>query len=135
VIQKNTCKQDNLGIPRCLAAEIDCTDPSGYIGKGCSTSADCCNLPCVPNPSGNPPLICGGTQCVPSGGSCTTTADCCAGIPCIVAPGATKGTCNNPPPPPDGGTPCAAYGQQCTTSGDCCNGVPCTNGFCVIIVN
>src|SRR5262249_3161274 len=62
VLQKNTCKQDNLGIPRCLAAELNCADPSTYTGKACSSSADCCNLPCVPNPAGTPPFICGGAK-------------------------------------------------------------------------
>jgi hypothetical protein len=132
VLQKNTCKQDNLGIPRCLAAEIDCTDPSDYVGKACSTSADCCNLPCVPNPSGDPPFICG-SACVPAGGACTTTADCCAGLPCSIPPGSTQGICGELPKE-DAGIPCAAYGQACTTAADCCNEVPCTNGFCVYVV-
>jgi hypothetical protein len=68
---------------------------------------------------------------VPSGDSCTVSADCCAGSICHTAPGSTMGTCIAPPPPsvdagppPDGGV-CATYGQACTKAGDCCTGIPC----------
>jgi hypothetical protein len=155
VLQLNTCKQDNLGIPRCLAAEIDCTDPQNYVGQACASSADCCNLPCVPNPDGDPPFVCGGDSCVAAGGACTTTADCCRGLPCTILPGATSGICGGVIT--DGGVPdsgvggstgtggtsstggmptggtggtCSSYGQACEMTSDCCNGVPCTNGFC-----
>jgi hypothetical protein len=146
------CQQDILGIPRCTLG-----------GDACATSADCCGLPCVPNPSwvvGSttvPPFVCGGI-CVGVGGACTTTADCCPGLPYIAPPGSTRGTCGggpppsgdggtnpppgdgggNPPPPPppgDGGPPCADYGQVCSVSSDCCSGIPCNRGRCVIIVN
>jgi hypothetical protein len=148
-----TCKQDNLGIPRCLAAGIDCTDPTNFIGQACASSADCCNLPCVPNPDGDPPFVCGGDSCVAAGGACTTTADCCRGLPCTILPGATSGICGGVPDmdggvgtggtgsggttgtggTPTGGTGggCSAYGQGCETVDDCCNAVPCTNGFCI----
>jgi hypothetical protein len=134
----DTCKQDNLGIPRCLAALIDCTDPTQYQGKACASSADCCNLPCVPNPAGTPPFICG-SACVQAGGACTTTADCCAGIACYVPQGSAVGICGGGPSPdagvPDSGPNCADYGQGCTTGADCCNGVPCTatevGSFCI----
>jgi hypothetical protein len=138
VLQHNTCKQDNLGIPRCLAAEIDCGDPQNFVGAACATSADCCNLPCVANPQGNdPPFVCAG-ECIPSGGSCTNSADCCAGIPCLLSPGSTMGTCAAGPPNGgnDGGTPdnCSDYGQGCNDASDCCNGIPCNGGFCVLII-
>jgi hypothetical protein len=110
-----------------------------------------------------PPFVCGG-ECVGSGGSCTTSADCCPGLPCTVPPGSTRGTCGSPPSgdagqpppgdaappvgdanPPDDATiadapvdgpkpPCAEYGQICTTSSDCCNGVPCVDGRCRYVV-
>ncbi len=132
VLQKNTCKQDSLGIPRCLIAEIDCTNPSAFSGKACASSADCCGLPCTPNPSGNPAFVCNGsaTKCVDTGGSCTTSADCCSGLPCVLPPGSSSGTCGAATPPPDGGTLCAAVGQQCSASTPCCNGIPCENGVC-----
>jgi hypothetical protein len=161
VLQYQTCKQDNLGIPRCLAGEIDCEDPQNYVGHACASSADCCNLPCVPNADGDdPPFVCGGDSCVPAGGACTTTADCCRGLPCNIAPGSTMGTCGGGDVPDSGsggtngsggtsstggsdtggnstggmagtGGSCSAYGQACETTADCCNGVPCTAGFCL----
>ncbi|HEY3235735.1 MAG TPA: hypothetical protein VGJ84_13545, partial [Polyangiaceae bacterium] len=140
VQQYNTCKQDNLGIPRCtIQPNLDCTDPSAYVGKACASSADCCKLPCVPNPGGTPPYICG-SACVPEGGTCTTTADCCAPLLCEIQPGSTNGTCKKPlpPPPMDAGPPppppCAAYGQACMVDSDCCNGVPCMGNVCQIVV-
>jgi hypothetical protein len=49
----DTCKQDNVGVPRCAFAQ--CVNPGG----SCASSADCCNgAPCVPNPGGNPPYVC-----------------------------------------------------------------------------
>ena len=139
----DTCKQDNLGIPRCTGAA--CVD----AGTACSSSADCCNgNPCVPSKvDGGPEFTCYPFQCVQSCGSCSNNADCCPGSNCL------NGTCdpcgggtpgdggapgdggNGPdgsglppdggaPPPPDGG--CASYGQVCATSAECCNGVPCT---------
>jgi hypothetical protein len=129
VLQFDTCKLDNLGIPRCLAAEIDCTDPSEYEGMNCATSADCCGLPCTPSGSGEfPPLICGGEQCVSSGGVCTTTADCCAGLPCVIEAGSSQGTCGDTP------IGCSEYGQACTTADDCCSGLPCENGVCGSVI-
>ena len=138
------CKQDLLGIPRCTAeSDRDCTAGAPPPGTPCASSADCCNKPCVPNPAGAPPFICGGGECVPTEGACTTTADCCVGTSCNIPPGASTGSCGPPPPPvstPDGGTvdagvTCAQYGQTCTQNSDCCTGVPCTNGRCIIIVN
>jgi len=103
VLQNATCKQDNLGIPRCLAAEVDCTDPDSYSGKACATSADCCNLPCVPNPDGDPAFVCG-KGCVNADGACTTSADCCSGLPCNVMPGSSSGVCGDVPGSGTGGT-------------------------------
>jgi hypothetical protein len=101
---QDTCKLDNVGVPRCT--ESACVN----AGQACSTSADCCNgLPCVPNPTdaGSKFVCYGGGSCVPSCGGCTINADCCVGETCVVAQGTTSGICgpcNQPPPPPDGGT-------------------------------
>lgn len=124
---ENCCKQDALGIPRCLVAFVDCAQAIPPAGTTCATSADCCGNPCIANK-------CLGTICVPRGGECTSNADCCPGLPCTVPPGATKGTCGGVTgdagtPPVDGGD-CALYGQTCEQSADCCNGVPCTNLRC-----
>jgi hypothetical protein len=114
------CQQDILGIPRCTMNAQPCNDAGVAVGQKCSTSADCCGLPCVPNPNftpdgGAPPFVCGGI-CVGNGGTCTTTADCCPGLPCTMPPGSTRGICGRPPsgdagipdgsiPPPDDATP------------------------------
>src|SRR5205814_6682360 len=92
-VNKNplVCQQDLLGIPRCTDVG-DCADAGTLAGKSCASSADCCGLPCVPNPTaGGAPFICGGT-CVSSGGACTTNADCCPGLPCVTPPASTVGT-------------------------------------------
>jgi hypothetical protein len=152
------CQQDFLGIPRCTMAGQPCDDAGSKAGQPCATSADCCGLACVPNPNlsgdaGMAPFVCGG-ECVGRGGSCTTAADCCPGLPCTLPPGSTRGTCNPPPPsgdagqppggstdanvpdlpPIDGGPVCAEYGQSCMMMSDCCNNVPCINGRCIYIV-
>jgi hypothetical protein len=122
VLQFDTCRFDNLGIPRCtVAADIDCASPASRIGQTCATSADCCGVyPCVPDGAGV--LRCA-AGCVPSGGTCTTAADCCSRLPCELAPGALTGTCGL-------AGACSDYGQVCASSSDCCNNVPCTGGFC-----
>jgi hypothetical protein len=134
---KDTCKQDNEGVPRC--ADAICVSP----GSSCASSADCCDgAPCVPSPSGTPPFVCSGSACVPACGACTDNGDCCPGFACDLPPASTHGTCG--PCTPDAGVPdggskdggthkdagCALYGQICTTSSQCCDGVPCFEGRC-----
>ena len=130
----SVCQQDNLGIPRCTGAG-DCKEAGSKAGQPCASSADCCGLPCLPNSAdGGSAFICGGSDCVPTDGACTSDADCCSGLPCVAPPGSTKGSCGPPPvipdAGPDSGPQCALYGQNCTQSSDCCNNVPCTNGKC-----
>ncbi len=134
----DTCKQDNVGVPRCAFAQ--CQD----AGASCASSADCCNgTPCVPVDGGYQCYT--GGSCVPTCGACTNNADCCPGETCITQLGGSGvcGPCGGPTP--DGGTgdggtvndggtvvdsgpTCALYGQQCTMNSDCCNSVPCSNG-------
>jgi hypothetical protein len=143
VQQYDTCKQDNLGVPRCsYAGDAGCIPVDA--GTQCASSADCCNLnPCVPDGDGG--FTCYPQTCVPVNGPCTNDGDCCPGGHCYIQGGQTSGSCQ---PNSDGGTsdgggadggdggpPCAYYGQTCTTSSDCCNNIPCTNGRCVIPVN
>jgi hypothetical protein len=136
---EDTCKQDNMGVPRCTGAQ--CVG----AGSSCASSADCCNgAPCVPNPSGNPPFVCSGSSCVAACSSCSDNADCCPGLACEISAGSTSGVCG----PCGGGSAgdagtsagdggatgvdagCALYGQICTTSAQCCDGVVCTGGRC-----
>lgn len=144
----NCCRQDALGIPRCLQIASDCTANPPPPGTACSTSADCCNLPCVNG-------ACGST-CVGTGGACTSTSDCCPGLPCAIPPGATTGICGGTVlqdggvsdaslPGTDGGVitqdagydggdgggstvVCSLYGQMCDSTHPCCNNVPCDVG-------
>jgi hypothetical protein len=144
---EDTCKQDNVGVPRCTGAQ--CVAP----GSSCASSADCCNgAPCVPNAGGNPPYVCYGSSCVPACSACSNNADCCPGTACEQPQGSVTGTCGpchgggtgDGGTSGDGGTTngdggyadagCALYGQVCTTSSDCCNGVPCTSGRCEVPV-
>ncbi|MDB4942083.1 MAG: hypothetical protein JWP97_1617 [Labilithrix sp.] len=121
----NCCRQDALGIPRCLVAYVgDCSTPPP-AGSTCATSADCCGNPCIGNK-------CAGATCVPKGSECTSSADCCPGVSCSFPSGGGKGTCGGTTTTADAGTPgnCALYGQTCGETADCCNGVPCTSGRC-----
>ncbi len=139
---ENCCAKDALGIPRCLIKPVDCTGTDGGAPPGpgavCATSADCCGNPCVNNKCG------AAGSCVKAGGTCTISADCCPGIPCVQAPGSTKGVCGGTLTSDggvtdagtsdggnlaDGGT-CSLYGQLCASAAACCNGVPCTEGRC-----
>jgi hypothetical protein len=126
----DTCRLDNLGIPRCTAAPgQDCTNPEDYVGEDCATSADCCGLPCTPSGSGEfPPTVCGGETCVDQGGVCTNNADCCAGLPCVLEPGSTQGLCGDTP------GDCTEYGQECTDASECCSDLPCEGGTCGSII-
>jgi hypothetical protein len=88
-------------------------------------------------PGANGVLTCFPTVCVPSCGTCSTSADCCPGTLCL---GGICGPCGggNPDggtsteagPPSDSGLSCAAYGQICTQTSDCCNNIPCLSGRC-----
>jgi len=80
----------------------------------------------VPVPGSEFDLVCG-DGCQQTDETCTTSADCCSGLPCVIAPGEVSGVCGVP-------GECAEYGQSCTTAEDCCNGVPCTDGFCINVV-
>jgi hypothetical protein len=138
----DTCKQDNVGVPRCAPAQC------ASAGSACASSASCCNgAPCVPNPvdGGAPRYMCSATQCVAACGGCSNNADCCPGTSCVTAPGSAQGVCGpcggtppgdagTAPPPPDAGSgSCALYGQVCATTADCCGGVPCTGGRCIAL--
>jgi hypothetical protein len=150
---KDTCKQDNVGVPRCAGACVG-------AGQACASSANCCGgLPCVPNPvaGASPPYVCSGQQCIAACGSCTTNADCCPGTTCALGTGSAAGICgpcggsvdggpadgggtgtldggdDAAPTPPDAAI-CAVFGQVCQADGDCCNGLPCLGGRCGVVV-
>ncbi len=150
----SVCQQDILGIPRCTAVG-DCSPGSAqsYVGKACASSADCCGLFCLPNAAaGGAPFVCGAT-CVTAGGQCTTSADCCPGLPCVLLPGSSAGTCGASIPTDggtasgdapsdagggagggnagtDGGSPAAADSGSvgCALYGQDCTTLPCCSG-------
>ena len=95
-----------------------------YKGNGgCpsnSTRNDCCAAPgnsgmCKLDKLGIPRCY-GLGACVPAGGDCASSADCCNNLPCVPdAAGHLK--C--------GAAPCVPQGGVCTTTADCCAGMPC----------
>jgi hypothetical protein len=140
-VGSGTCSDGSTGVfvgsdPKCCRAP----------GQTCNTASECCGLrPCVPDSTGT--LRCytnttpdggttggndggttggndGGIICVPSGGGCTATGDCCTGMTCNFD-GETY-NCGPPSTPPGDGGLCAFYGQGCNDSTPCCNGVQCT---------
>jgi hypothetical protein len=120
-----------------------CSNPTGCDPEGdvcglaqgtntCGNSRhDCCN--CMPpkincckiDRSGVPRCYTIGA-CIPSGGVCTNSSECCMGLPCV----------------PDNagvlhcGTACIPPGGVCTATSDCCQGLTCnvpggkTSGTC-----
>jgi hypothetical protein len=112
------CKLDSTGIPRCFGgAAGPC--PKGYtgvspcciaVGSTCQFKDQCCgSTPCVPDSLGV--LRCSVVACQPSGGVCTSGADCCAGLGCV-------------------NFLCAAAarsfaGQACSPTAGCCTGLNC----------
>jgi hypothetical protein len=130
VLNYDTCKQDNLGIPRCGitgCATNDpnctdgCTDPQSKVGQVCASSADCCGLPCTGSPEAG--FFCQ-AGCQNTSQGCTTDADCCSGLPCVFEGGSTTGLCGMT-------QGCSGYGQGCDATHLCCEGLTCAaDGTC-----
>jgi hypothetical protein len=153
-VDQDACMVDTTGVPRCNGVADDCREP----GETCATAATCCNqLPCIPGddgilrclvPEGGTPDGGPTTTCVPQGGTCSFTGDCCQGFFCNLPPGSIQGTCDNPTDPPPPGTPgmdsgtteppppldCSLFGQACAGSGDCCAGLACSPSLDVCTV-
>jgi hypothetical protein len=108
----------------CGSACVPEGDICHYLGNGgCSSNSirnDCCQATgnkgqCKLDKLGIPRCY-GLTACVPMGGACASSADCCNGIPCV--PDANGHLiCAN--------TTCVPAGGVCTTTSDCCTGLPC----------
>jgi hypothetical protein len=77
----------------------------------CVSSKDCCQLDATGIPRCN-----GLAACVPTGGACSFSGDCCDREPCLPDPATGKLTC---------GSKCVELGQACTTNADCCTGMLC----------
>lgn len=116
-VQQNpdVCQQDALGIPRCVGSGMACDASVDHTGQACASSADCCGKPCTGSPEAG--FFCQ-AGCQNTGSNCTTDVDCCSGLPCVIAPGASTGTCGMM------GT-CSAYGQTCDATHPCCDTLTC----------
>jgi hypothetical protein len=87
----------------------------------CISGKDCCQLDALGIPRCN-----GLSACVPTGGVCSNSLDCCNGVPCV--------------PDQNGvlhcGAGCSQTGNSCTSDADCCSGGTCvfqpgsTQGTC-----
>jgi hypothetical protein len=94
---------------------------------------DCCDCVsgkecCQPDATGIP--RCNSlAACVPTGGNCSFSGECCNHEPCLPDPTTGQLKC---------GSACVAVGGTCTTNGDCCAGMLCQStpgslgGICVI---
>ena len=90
----------------------------------CISGKDCCQLDHVGIPRCNSL-----EACVPSGGNCSFSGECCDNLPCVPDPVTGKLTC---------GSTCVPLGGSCTTNADCCTGMLCEvtpgslSGVCII---
>jgi hypothetical protein len=78
---------------------------------GCVSGKDCC----IPDATGIP--RCNALDaCVPTGGVCSNSSDCCDQMPCLPDPVTGQLRC---------GAACVPTGGICTTNADCCTGLLC----------
>jgi hypothetical protein len=77
----------------------------------CISGKDCCQLDPVGIPRCNAL-----TACVPAGGNCSFSGECCDNLPCVPDPVTGQLTC---------GSTCVPLGGACTTNADCCTGMVC----------
>jgi hypothetical protein len=87
----------------------------------CIAGKECCQLDPLGIPRCNAINPGDGGVCVPQGGNCSFSGDCCGGLPCV--PDST-GQLKCGAGIPDGGI-CVSEGGVCTTTADCCAGVTC----------
>jgi hypothetical protein len=91
---------------------------------GCINSKECCQLDATGIPRCNTLAA-----CVPVGGNCAFSGECCNHEPCLPDPITGKLTC---------GAACGSLGGICTTNADCCTGMLCQvtpgslGGTCII---
>lgn len=90
----------------------------------CTSGKECCR----PDVTGIP--RCNSLEaCVPTGGNCAFSGECCDHEPCLPDPTTGQLKC---------GSACVPVGGTCTTNGDCCVGMLCQStpggvgGICVI---
>jgi hypothetical protein len=102
VPEGNVCHYKDVGMCESNATRNDCCGAPGNKGK------------CQLDPIGIPRCY-GLGACVPAGGACASSADCCDNLPCV--------------PDANGhlvcGAKCVELGGICTTTADCCTGLQC----------
>lgn len=78
---------------------------------GCISGKECCQADATGIPRCNSLAA-----CVPVGGHCSFSRECCGGQPCLPDPATGQLLC---------GSSCVATGGTCTTNHDCCTGMVC----------
>jgi hypothetical protein len=111
--------------------------PDGNVCKlpsmSCNASCDCCSGNCNNEDTCHLDSVgvprCSGVTCVPAGGSCASSANCCNGLPCVPNP-------NGTPPYICFQDSCVPACGPCAINADCCVGETCevppgsTKGTC-----
>src|SRR5579862_135784 len=101
-------------------------EPDGEVCKlasqSCNASCDCCSGNCLNvdtcKPDEGGVARCTATACVPTGGACASSANCCDTTPCVPNPSGTPPfVCAAP-------TTCTS-GNSCQHDADCCAGTRC----------
>jgi hypothetical protein len=98
-------------------------------GSACNAATNCCSSTLSPACKLDNMGVarCASLTCLPPGTACTSSADCCAGVPCVPATpdaGMATLTCYS--------SSCVPTGGPCTTYADCCSGLACTGNTCVM---
>jgi hypothetical protein len=115
-------------------AHYTCIVDCGQLGQPCSATRECCDgtvcagghCEVVASVSSTVSIAvsssttggCSVGGCAAMGCPCTGSADCCAGLPCVIPNGSTVGTCG-----------CKPYGAPCMSSSECCSN-QCAGGLC-----
>jgi hypothetical protein len=133
---KTNCTMNPPNDPLCHNTCIPEGDVCHYKDNGgCpvnSINNDCCAGPgnsgvCKLDHAGVPRCF-GIGMCVMAGGTCSSSVDCCNGLPCVPDP-TGKLVCS--------GMMCVPLNGVCTTTADCCTGLACivppgsTKGTCI----
>jgi hypothetical protein len=100
--------------------------PDGDVCKlstmSCNASCDCCSGNCNNQDTCHLDSVgvprCSGATCVPAGGSCASSANCCGGLPCVPNP-------NGTPPYICYQNSCVPACGPCAINADCCVGETC----------
>jgi len=125
------CSFGNSNLPdtACSAdgSAMRCVDPPGCVDDGelCgyASSNNCCSggsANCMPTSIGVTRCFFSDTECIPTGGECSFSDECCDGV-CAPDPNTGTLVCN---------PGCIPEGDQCTTDSDCCSGNCNSDGIC-----